>query len=145
MACPGKIGTRRSRRQPPRAGFSLFELTCALFVITTGIFGVIQLYTLGLDKTKAANEYAIARTAIDNEIETLRALPFDELKNGRTESFRSRTPALEKLVNAKGIVVITDRTGDTRGLKQVEVILRWKGEYGRLIEKSMTTLISKKR
>lgn len=145
MACPAQMRIRRSSRRRPRSGFSLIELTCALFVITTGIFGVIQLYTLGLDKTKAANEYAIARTAIDNELETLRALPFEELKSGTAKSFRSRTPALEKLVNAKGIVVITDRTGDTRGLKQVEVILRWKGEYGRLIEKSMTTLIARKR
>jgi len=145
MAYPSKIGTRRSRQQRPRAGFSLFELTCALFVITAGIFGVIQLYTLGLNKTKAANEYAIARTAIDNELEPLRAFPFDELKCGTAESFRSRTPALEKLVNAKGIVVITDRAGDTRGLKEIEVILRWKGEYGRIIEKSMTTLIARKR
>lgn len=124
-------------------GSALIELTCALFVVTLGVLGVLQMYSVGMDKTNAVNEYAIALRAVDNELETLRTLPFEELSNGK-HPFRSRTPELERLVRAAGTVTVTDYPG-VQGLKEVHVFLRWTGEHGRIIEKQLTTLISKKR
>ena len=135
---------RRSSRAR-KAGFSLMEITCALFVITVGVFGALQMYSLALEKTRAVNEYAIAASVLQNEMETLRALPFEQLADGDTLPFRSATPAVEKLVKAKTSVAVRDRSEGTPGLKEVRVSVAWTGDQGRRIEKTLTTLIANKR
>ena len=127
-----------------RAGLTLIELIAALFVLTVGMFGVIQMYHFGLDKMRALNEYAIAMRAIQNEVETLRSVPFSQLDNTDSGQFRSETPELAMLVNATPTVSITDYDGGRKRLKQVTVSLRWTGEHGRTIEKKVTTLIADK-
>ena len=139
------VGSKANRLPKRDAGFSLIELTCALFIVTLGVFGIIQMYLVGMDKTRAVNEYAVAFQALNNEIETLRALPFEAFEEGKDLPFRSETPALERLVHARGTVTVVDRTAETPGLKQVRARLRWTGEHGRIIEKHVTTLIARKR
>ncbi len=133
---------RKGRRASE--GFSLLELTAALFVLVVGMFGAIQMYRVGVDKTQALSEAAIAVSAVQNELEALRTLPFDALRNTENGRFLSETPALGKLANAAPWVVIADYDGDRPGLKQVTVSVRWTGEHGRAIEKSVTTLIGDK-
>jgi len=127
-----------------RAGFSLLEFTVATLVLTLGTAGVVQLYHVGMAKTRALGEAATAMTAIQNEIETLRTLPFDALRATESGPFVSETPALSNLPEARGTVVIKDYDASPSGLKQVTVRLRWLGENGRTIEKSLTTLIADK-
>ena len=55
------------------AGFTLIELTAAVFIITTALFGVVVTYNAGIDKLRALNESRTALRAANNEIETLRA------------------------------------------------------------------------
>ncbi len=124
------------------AGATLLELVCALFIVTTALFGLLQMYTVAFDKSKAVNEYAIAARAINNEMETLRAQPFAALAAGEGLAFVSETPALERLLQAEGEVRIVDRSEGTLGLREISVRVRWRGENGRLIEKQAVTLIA---
>ncbi|HPO14131.1 MAG TPA: hypothetical protein PLI09_11850 [Candidatus Hydrogenedentes bacterium] len=124
-------------------GIGHLELLCALFVVTVGAFGAIQMHMLSMDSTKAVNEYAIALRALNNEMETLRALPFSALEDG-SHPFKSETPELERLVRPAGTCVIKEYAG-VPDLKEVQVSLRWTGAHGRRIEKHLTTLIAKKR
>ena len=138
------MANRAEKLLKDRAGTTLIELVAALFVITIGLFGVIEMYHFGIDKMHALNEYKIAMRAVQNEIETLRALPFSELRNTDDGDFRSETPEVATLVNATPEVIITDYTGTENRLKHVEVSLKWTGEHGRTIEKRVTTLIADK-
>jgi Tfp pilus assembly protein PilV len=126
-------------------GMSLIELTAALFVLTVGMFGVIQMYHFGLNKMHALNETTVTMHAIQNEIEMLRSLPFSELHNTDKAQFVSETPALSRLVNAKPHVTITDHGEASRRLKHVTVSITWTGENARTIQKSVTTLIADKK
>ncbi len=136
--------TRRNNNPRGRhRGSAHIEMLCALFVITVGALGAIQMHVRGMDGTKAVNEYGIALRALNNELETLRATPFNALENGH-HPFRSQTPELERLVRPKAVCSIKDCTGVPE-LKEVQVSLRWTGGHGRLIEKQLTTLIAKKR
>jgi len=128
-----------------QSGISLIELTTALFVLTVGMFGVIQMYHFGLNKMHALNETKIAVHALQNEIETLRSLPFSELRNTNEGSFVSDTPALSRLVDAKPRVTIADYGDPSKRLKHVTVSIRWVGENGRTIQKTVTTLIADKK
>ena len=126
-----------------RAGFTLIELTAALFILTVGILGVIQMFHYGIAKMHAVNENAIVVRALQNEIETLRSLPFDELIEVRDAPFRSVTPELGKLVNTRALVTIETEPDNAR-LQRVTASVAWSGEHGRTIRKSLTTLIADK-
>lgn len=133
----------QTKRRNPRAGFSLAELMCALFVISAGLMGSLQMYMIAMDKTRAMHETAIAMQAILNEAETLRALPFRDITDGE-HAFRSVTPEVERLKDAVCRARITGRGEAGVALKEVTVEIRWRGEHGRLIEKRIVTLIAEK-
>lgn len=126
-------------------GFSLIESTAMVFVLTFGAMGAIQMHMTAIEKTRALQEYGAADEVLQNEIEALRALPFDELRAGSAQPLHSATPALDRLPRAQATVDILDQSGDTPGLKQVSVKVRWTGEHGRPIERSVETLIARKR
>ena len=87
-------------------------------------------------------EAAIARGAVQNEIETLRVLPFSQLADRENAPFASAGPELKALVRATPSVTIRTRPED--GLKEVDASVRWRGDNGRWIEKRLTTLIADK-
>lgn len=125
-----------------RRGFTLLELTCAIFVISAGLFGILHIYLQGIDKMQAINEYETAICALSNEMEMLRTVPFDALELGNGQPFHSETPGLEHLHLAETLTFIAAEEDDT-ALKRVTVRIRWIGEHGRRIEKELTTLIAR--
>jgi len=121
-------------------GFTLLELTCALFIVTVAGFGAIQLYSTGMDKILEMREGDVALEVLRNEIEFLRARAFNSLES--TDNFATTTPAIETLHAAVSSVTVKPAT--TPGLKEVTVSLRWQSLHGRWIERSLTTLIADK-
>lgn len=132
------------RKNKHQSGMMMIELVCALFIVTVGLFGVLQMYTLAFEKSSYVAEYTIALRALENEIETLRALPFEALDTGHDLPFRSETPEIDRLVNAQGMVAIENPVEGPDALKEITVSVRWTGEHGRRIEKSLTTLMARK-
>lgn len=126
------------------SGFTLIELNCALAVATVGIFGVIGMHLLAIDKVHAIREEDIVQRALSNEIEYLRAEPFAALEDVTRRPFLSRTPGIERLVGAKATVTITSRSGGNAGLKLVRARMVWRGENGRSIMRELVTLIANK-
>ena len=120
----------------------MLELIAALFILSVGLFGVIEMYHFGITKMHVINESAVAMRAVQNEVETLRSIPFAELVNVENGPVRSVTPAAAKLVNATPTVTIRDYEGSSQSIKEVVVSMKWTGEHGRTIEKRVTTLIA---
>jgi Tfp pilus assembly protein PilV len=122
------LGVRRISKTPPNKfeggtratrGFTLLETIAALFVLTVGLFAVFQMYLFGLDKLHALNERETALLAIQNEVEALRAQPFEALSDLEEGPFISVTPGFEKLHLARGLVTIETITaikGDSHHL-----------------------------
>lgn len=120
-------------------GFSLLELTCALFVVTVAGFGSIQLYSIGMSKIAMMREYDVATVTLRNEVERLRAMPFGSIADGMAVSPPSA--ALETLHEPVLALAISDRAA---GLKEVAVALTWQSRGGRSITRELTTLIADK-
>ncbi len=140
------MNTRRTNHAASSraAGFYLNELMCAVALISVGLLGALQSHTTALGKAKWVSEYDIATRVLSNELETLRAMPFDALAPGRGLAFRSKTPELERLVRAEALVTIVDKGGEAPGLKQVRATVSWRGENGRRIQRHLVTLIARK-
>ena len=126
------------------SGFTLIELMAALFVLTFGMFGVVQMYDFGLDKILMLRESATATRLVRNEIEMLRGRPFAELTDRENAPFAGPTPGLEDLVNGTPAVTIRPYGDPGLGLKEVTVSLRWTGDNARTMERTTTTLIADK-
>jgi len=128
-----------SRSRARNGGFSLLELTCALFVVTVAGFGSIQLYSIGMSKIVMMREYDVAAVTLRNEVERLRAMPFGSIADGMEVSPPSA--ALETLHEPTLTLAISDRAA---GLKEVVVGLTWESRGGRSITRELTTLIADK-
>ena len=126
------------------SGVSLLELIAALFVFSVGLLGSLKMYDVALDKTRAMREAGIAVCALQNEVESLRAIPFEELTERSGAPFVSRTPDMDSLVQVSPAVDIHPYGDPAFALKEVHASVRWRGDNGRVIEKTVTTLIGKK-
>jgi len=133
-----KYGSKRN------AGFTVLELTAAIFVMTVGLAGVAQLCRFGLDRMRIMEEQAIAVQAMQNEMESLRSMPFSALTDG-AHSFVSTAATLERLgplVEAR--VTIAPVPGVSAPLKEVTASVVWRTGNARRAERSITTLIAEK-
>jgi len=120
-------------------GFSLLELTCAIFVVTVAGFGSIQLYSLGMGKITMMREYDMATVTLRNEVERLRAMPFASITDGMAVSAPPAT--LETLYEPALAIKTSERAP---GLKEVALALTWQSRGGRSITRELTTLIADK-
>lgn len=125
-------------------GFSLLEMTAALCVLSLGLFGAIQMYHTGTEALRNLRDANLAVTAIHNELETLRTLPFDSLPEGDTGDWHSRSSGVDALPDASPRVAVRNVADGCPGLKEVTVSIAWLGPNGRQITKSVTTLIADK-
>lgn len=128
-----------ARARSRNGGFSLLELTCALFVVTVAGFGSIQLYSIGMDKIVMMREYDVATSELRNEVERLRALPFAALADAMAVSPPSA--ARETLHEPAMTIASAERAP---GLREVAVTLTWQSRGGRTIARELTTLIADK-
>lgn len=133
----------RMRTQGQR-GASLVELTCAIFVISLGGFGALQMFSHATGETATFRDHEMATEILSNEIEARRAAGFAALAPGEGQPFISASPALEWLAEAEARVDVIDRSAGNRGLLELRVRLRWLVAHRRYAEREMTTLIARR-
>jgi len=131
-----KVGTN--------GGFALIEATTALGIAVMALFGAFQMFQYGLDTIRTTSESSTADRIVLNELETLRALPFDALETADKAPFHSTSPERDRLPGALAYVHIQPDPALPSQLKQVTVVLRWRTERGRPMERRLTTLIARR-
>lgn len=138
-------GRLLARRTPnKRSGAAMVEIVTALFIVTFGIFSVLTMYHVGIAKTRAIREHDLVMNALQNELDGLRAMPCECLPRDWNGDFRATKPNLPDFVNLRPHLRIQPSGEGRADLLEVTVGIRWSGEHGRLIEKSLTTLIAEK-
>lgn len=131
-------------RKTKRSGFTLVEAVAALFVLSAGLLGTLQMYDHAIEKMRAMREMAIAGEAVQNEIEFLRTIPFKALQDCENVPFHEVRSDLSKFVNASQALTIRPVSDPSLRLKEVTATLRWTGDNGRTMKRSATTLIADK-
>lgn len=131
-----------SRHASKQSGSTLIELTCALFLVTMGVFGAMTLHLRAMDGTRGLQQEAIALQALRNEIETLRAADFDSLVPGEELPFRTADGLVERLFLGQGAVQITPTASPD--LMEVSAQVVWKADSGRRAHQRLTTRIARK-
>jgi type II secretory pathway pseudopilin PulG len=131
-------------RKTKRRGYTLVEAVAALFVLSAGLLGTLQMYDHAMDKMRAMREMAIAGETVQNEIEFLRSIPFAGLQDCENAPFHDLKSDLSKFVNATPALTIRPAADPALRLKEVTATLRWTGDNGRMMKRTATTLIADK-
>lgn len=129
-------------RRRSRAGMAILEIIAALVVLTIGLFGAVHLYLFGMDRMRTMGEIDQAMRAVNNEMEHLRALSWDELPARNGAAFVHAERDLIDLSNAVSSVTVRDDPSIPGLLREATVTVTWTAEHGRTITKSATTLLS---
>ena len=124
MAITRRKGTMTKRRK--NGGFTLLELVCALFIITTAGFGALQLYHVGLARMAEMRDFDVAAELLRNEMEYLRSQPYEAVVSGN--EFATSTPATESIYEVTPTVAVEEVAP---GLKNVTLSVRWQSRNGR--------------
>ena len=127
-----------------RVGLAVVELVTALFIVSFGIFSVLTMYHVGMTNARAIREHDWVMNALQNELEGLRATSFAELTPVWDGEVRATAPDLAELVNARTHLTMAPHLEGRADLLEVTVSIRWSGEHGRTIEKSLVTLLAEK-
>lgn len=136
------MGSRAPTRRGT-AGFSLIEMMAALFVLGTGLFGTVQMYQFATGKIHAMRQSQAAACVLEETVENLRATPFDEIQACEglpAPCFND----IERLPGAELNLKVTAYPDPELQLKVVAATIRWRGENGRRMQKSLTTFIGPK-
>ena len=126
-----------------RTGYTLIELVTAMGVLGMGVFAIVTSFHYGLEKVRAMKEMHTAQTVAQNQLEQLRAVPFDEIKETEFAPMPPM-PALERLVKASVEKRVRVYGEAKLGLREVEVRVSWVGDSGRPMHASALTLIGNK-
>jgi type II secretory pathway component PulJ len=121
------------------AGVALLEVVTALMVISIGLLGVVQMYQVGVGQIRQSQRRMVALRAIDNEIETLRAMPAGQRPAGDDLPWQSDVSALDVLVDPQPLLDVVPYT-PSPGLTQVTVTLQWR-EGPRVVTREVVTLL----
>ncbi len=127
-----------------RTGYTLMELVTAMGLLGMGMFTVVTSFHYGLEKVRAMQEMHTAQTVAQNQLERLRAAPFDELKETEN-AVMPASPALEMLVKARTEKSVRVYGEPKLGLREVEVRVTWVGDRGRVMHASALTLVGDRR
>jgi len=131
---------KRARR---RTGYTLLELLTAMGLLGIGVFAITTSFHYGLEKVRAMQEMHTAQTAAQNQLEQLRAAPFNELKLTKNTPLPT-TSALDSLVKASMSKCVQTYGDPKLGLREVKVRVDWIGDGGRVMHASALTLIGDK-
>ncbi|MEW6008536.1 MAG: prepilin-type N-terminal cleavage/methylation domain-containing protein [Candidatus Omnitrophota bacterium] len=106
-----------------KQGFSLIELLIACVLLSIGLVGLINAFSIGFSQSGQAKQYAVAKNLAEEKLEEIRNLSYANV------SLEPRAPVLgfsdfERQVN------VGDATPIVPGLKQVQIDVFWQAKGG---------------
>lgn len=121
-------------------GFSLIEVLITIFILAIVLTTLISAFIYGFSILSRTKQIALASQICQEEIETIRNLPFDTILTLGT-SFSH--PRLSALLQGQGVLTIEGVPEDSQdNIKKVTASVRWNNK-GRNMRKDIVTYITR--
>jgi prepilin-type N-terminal cleavage/methylation domain-containing protein len=136
-------------------GFTLLESIIAIFVLTIGIVGVLQMFPISIQTAKLAEMSTVASQLGQEKIEEIISQSYNSLATGTTTENYNEIPGFPAYKRVTAISCVNPSLqevacnyspgNDPNPSKKVEVTIFWKSPLG-VTEKNfkIATLISKR-
>ena len=135
----------RIRRLSTKQGFTVVEALIASFVMAIGLLAVVAAISSQITTLNQNREKAIAALSAQEEIESIRSMPFDDILNlGTSSSFTAS--GFVYLNNSSGIVTVDNTYGpisSAADARRISVTVNWKSINGKTLQKTLTTLVTR--
>lgn len=106
-----------------KQGFSLIELLIACVLLTIGIVGLINAFSIGFSEKLQAKQYALAKNLAEEKLEEIRNLSYSAIVSEARSS-------VSGFVDFDREVSVTDTEPIVPGLKQVQIDVFWQAKGG---------------
>jgi hypothetical protein len=94
----------------PRGGLSLFELTVALFVMTTAMTVIVQLLGVAAKQRRTIEQRRTALAEVANQAERIALLPWDELSAANLASWELSDESKKLLPRGSATIEVREET-----------------------------------
>lgn len=125
-------------KRTKQSGFTLMEVTAAVFVMSVGIFAAFDLYFRCMEGTSAMIEERTALSIVRSEVAWLEGAP--DLDAG-TYPIRGTSTMMERLPEGTGVVELSPRNDLAPDLLEAKVSVTWQVRTGRMATREVTTLV----
>ena len=132
MTAPRSFASRRER------GFTLIETLISILVLSIMLLTLISVFIYGYGAVARARHTALATLIAQEEMEAIRALPFDQIAALGSTFTNAK---LAKLLAGQGVLAV--EAGPGADIKKVTVGVRWTYR-GLLRRKDVVTFMTRK-
>jgi len=101
-------------------GFSLLELLLATVLLSIGLVGLVNSFSIGLSESTQAKEFAQAKNLLEEKLEDIRNLTFANVAN----ETRAQVPDFSDYEREVQVSAIQS------GLKEVQIDVFWQAKGG---------------
>ncbi|MFC1590219.1 hypothetical protein ACFL42_01855 [Candidatus Omnitrophota bacterium] len=121
-----------------RKAFTITEALLATVIVGLAVVPIGMLFYVGYSYVGQVRETSIAMQAIQEEVETIRNMDYDDILAIGSDF---EGAGFGRLEDAVGEVVIDDPLGEAN-IRRVTVTVSWTSTVGREMSKSMATLVT---
>jgi Tfp pilus assembly protein PilV len=126
-------------RQLYRRGMTLFELTMALFILTTAIAAILQLVAFSASQRRAADQRRIALAEVANQAERIALLSWDQTAPEALTTWQPSAELAAVLPQAKCQVESLDEAGPPVG-RRLRLSVTWTNAAGQEVVPAAVTI-----
>jgi len=127
-----------------KRGFTLIEALATTVILGIGLFAIGSAFFGEFAAINTLRETTIATLAGQQEIDTLRGMPFNNILNlGPHFTFdKTNIVSLQYLNNPRGNVYLDKIYNNDNNMRRVSITVTWDSLSGKTLSKSLVTLIT---
>lgn len=125
------------KRRKREGGFSLIEILLTIMIITVALTALLSIFIYGFQLLTKMKQVALATQCVQEEIELIRTMSFDDILNLGTSFTHGNISLLE---NGSGTLTLEGSEGDD--IRKLTVSVTW-NHGGREMQKDMVTYITR--
>ncbi|MCX5678967.1 MAG: prepilin-type N-terminal cleavage/methylation domain-containing protein [Candidatus Omnitrophica bacterium] len=137
-----------------KKGFALLEVLIGVIILSVGLFTVGAVFFGEFGTINKLSETLVATLAVQEEIDKIRALPFNNIAAYTCSGYNAADPmcpsGFKYLANKSPVCTVlvdgcanaVDNFSGDANIKKVSVTATWNSASGRILSKSLVTLIT---
>jgi len=122
-----------------RRGMTLFELTVALFIMTTVMLAIVQLMAATAGQRRIVDQRRVALQEVANQAEHVALLPWDEVSANKLTTWEPSADLKKVLPQARCDVEVSEETPGPSG-RRVRLSVTWTDSAGQEVEPASVTI-----
>src|SRR5262245_11918968 len=122
-----------------RRGMTVLELTISLFVLTTAMLAIVQLFSATAAQRRTLEKRRMALEAVANQAERIARLSWDETAPDRLTAWEAPAELLAVLPGAKCTADVSEETGAPKA-RRIRLQVSWTDSMGQPVEPAAVTI-----